>query len=310
MSSASGISEISGKTVALMATFPPRLKSLKRAVASLVAQVDFMIVYLNEYESVPQFLTTNPKIIPVLGTEAMGNLSACGKLYGLQFLTDCYVFTVDDDFEFPPNYVAELKRVIDAFGRNVGVCMHGSVFAPESDWYYSRQVVYPWRCALTEHKVVMLPGSGTFAFHQSAFNPDVDLRAKDLMVDLKMAISAREQGIMILALQRPSEWLRYLGDEGLWEEFLKRRTNHTNEMKRHAPWDMRHYAEIAANVFKRQFGRFDREIARQMNFDSSVTNAILQRKTRLLPRRTVTDYVTRSRHAELALKLQNQAGRK
>jgi hypothetical protein len=310
MSSVSEASEISGKTVALMATFPPRLMSLKRAVASLTAQVDFIIVYLNEYESVPPFLTGDPKIIPVLGSQAMGNLSACGKLYGLRFLTDCYIFTVDDDFAFPPNYTAELKRVIDAFGRNVAVCVHGSVFAPEADWYYSRQLTHPWRCALTEHKLVMLPGSGTFAFHQSGFNPSIDLQAKDLMVDLNFAISAREQGVMILAVQRPAEWLRYLGDQGLWDEFVKRRTNHTKEMKRHAPWDMRRYAEIAENVFKRQFGRFDREIARRMNFDSSITNAILQGKTGLLPRRTDADFVSRAQHAELTLQHQNQAGRK
>jgi hypothetical protein len=310
MSSAPAIRDISGKTVALMATFPPRLQSLKQSVASLLGQVDFVVLYLNEYESVPEFLTGNPKVVPVLGSQAMGNLSACGKLYGMRFLTDCYVFTVDDDFAFPPDYVAESKRVIDAFGRKVAVCIHGSVFAPESDWYYSRQFVYPWRRVLTEHKLVMLPGSGTFAFHQSGFNPSVDLKAKDFMVDLNFAISARQQEIMILAIRRKAEWLRYLGDEGLWQEFVTRRTNHTNEMKRHAPWDMRHYAEIATNVFKRQFGRFDREIARQMNFDSSITNAILQGKTGLLPRRTAADYVARSRHAELALKLQNQAGQK
>jgi hypothetical protein len=310
MSSASEIPEISGKTVALMATFPARLGSLKRAVASLVGQVDAVIVYLNEYEAIPDFLLGSSKIIPVLGAQAMGNLSACGKLYGLRFLTDCYVFTVDDDFEFPANYVAESKKVIDAFGRRVAVCVHGSVFAPETDWYYSRQTIHPWRCALTEHKLVMLPGSGTFAFHQSGFSPEIDLQAKDLMVDLNFAISARRQEIMILSIQRPSEWLRYLGDEGLWDQFVTRRTNHTSEMKRHAPWDLRRYAEIAENVFKRQFGRFDRDIARQMNFDSSVTNAILQGKTGLLRRRTAADYVSRSRHAELALNIQSQAGQK
>ena len=54
-----------------VATMPQRRDALEKAIASLRPQVDRIFVFLNDYESVPEFLTADPKI-EVFGARITG----------------------------------------------------------------------------------------------------------------------------------------------------------------------------------------------------------------------------------------------
>jgi len=241
---------IRGATVGGMATFPGRFDTLQRVVESIAPQLDCLFVYVNEADSIPNFLNI-PNVIPLLGTQYAGNISANGKIFPLQFTEDCAYFSLDDDFIFPSDYVAKMKGLLNEFNSSVTLTVHGSIFAPGAEWYYEKTVVYTARRALSAHKLVTLPGSGTFVFDQSSLKVRYEDFPPEPMVDLKFAILAREQNLPIICVARQEKWLESLAAPGLWEAFLERITHHTRVMRETAPWDFEVMREIYRPLFDR-----------------------------------------------------------
>lgn len=289
---------ISGGTVASMATFPARKTLIPKVVESVLDQVDHLFVYLNDYDSVPSFLEDD-KITAFLSKDCIGDISATGKVYALQFVKDSYFFCLDDDFVFPPDYFASMKQVIDTFNRRVAVCVHGSIFPHGPRYYYERSRMYGWRQALGEHKVVSLIGSGTFGFHQSSFEATFEDFLPNVMVDLRFSILAKDQGVPLLAVRRPSEWIRYLGGVGLWEEFRAKLTHHTDALVENEPWDFLHFSEMVRRVFIEEFGEFSEEAALKYNFDREFTQAALSGVTPASWGRSSVTYRRRRDHLRL-----------
>lgn len=233
-----------GAVVACMASYPARYGSLLSAVASIAPQVDRLFVYANETtEGLPD-LSGLGDIVVLDGREHAGNLSANGKVYPLRFLSDCLVLTVDDDFVYPPDYVARLRETILASEGRCCVTVHGSIFPPSVQWYYERTVVLVSRRALPATQLVTLAGSGTFAFHQATLHCAFEDFLPDVMVDLRFSLLAREQGLPIWCVVRPEGWLAPMANEGLWEAMRTGVTHHTTEARRH-DWSFAHYRAIA-----------------------------------------------------------------
>ena len=271
------IPRIADSTVATLATFPPRRADLAQVIGSLIDQVDHIFVYLNGYDSVPEELEWE-KITAILGKGHEGDLSANGKAVALDYLENCYVLMCDDDFIYPPDYVSKLKEVIDAFGKRVGVSVHGSIFAPSAVYYYERAQIYNWKVQLHEHKVVNLVGSGTFGFHQESLPLRFDAFRPNVMVDLTLSVAAKRRGIPLLAIARPAYWIQHLNTEGLWESFSRRLTHHTIEMIEQGPWSFESAAEAVRNMFLEQFGAFSEERAKATNLDAAFVRAAIRGK--------------------------------
>src|SRR4051794_16563154 len=91
--------------VGRMATYPARSEFLVRAVESIRTQLDELVVVLNEYsrkraKQLPAFENVRYVIPPTDTKDA-------GKFLGENGAGQ-YVFLLDDDLEFPPNYVASM----------------------------------------------------------------------------------------------------------------------------------------------------------------------------------------------------------
>jgi len=115
-------------TVAI-ASQPQRKQGLLNAVAELLPQCDRLCICLNGYDEVPPELPKSKKIITVLANAKTGirDLGCNNKMYWAGDF-DGYYATVDDDIDYPPNYIASLKAKVDKYGRKAICSYHGHVY--------------------------------------------------------------------------------------------------------------------------------------------------------------------------------------
>jgi hypothetical protein len=189
-----------------LASIPDRIHQLFATLLSIIHQVDHIYVYLNNYESIPDFL--DHAKISVYTSETHGDLGAAGKFFKIDDIKTGYYFTIDDDIIYPSDYVERIVSTLQKYKNTVAVCVHGSIFGAPIEWYFERTKVFNMLKGLKQDMFVTLAGSGCLAFYR----PSMQMRFKDyfpeVMCDLKFSIMAREQGIPIISLARPSAWLR------------------------------------------------------------------------------------------------------
>lgn len=285
-----------------MATYPARHATLARVVASLAPQVDRLFIYANETtEGLPK-LDNWANVIVLDSRWYEGNLSANGKVFPIRFLKNCVVFTVDDDFLYPPDYVSRYLNVLDFFHNQCCVTTHGSLFPERPRWYYERCHVFSGVQALNAAQLVTLAGSGTFAFHQAALSLRPDEFLGEIMVDLKLSLAAAERNLPIWCLARPKSWLRPITGEGLWEQYRKRITHHTHEVRKY-DWSFVRYREIALQALERSEHR-----SGAFRIDAELEHAL---KTGVPPtawRRSRVTYTRREQYLTLLEEIDGAAG--
>ena len=239
---------VRGAVVACMASYPARYGSLRQAVASIAPQVDRLFLYANgTTEGLPD-LSGLGDVVVLDGREHAGDLSANGKVYPLRFLRDCLVLTVDDDIVYPPDYAARMRAVLEACDLRCCACVHGSILPPKVGWYYERTRMFAGPRALAATQLVSLAGSGTFAFHQATLRCAFEDFLPQVMVDLRLSLAAREQGLPIWCVARPEGWLAPMENEGLWEVMKAGLTHrHTAEARRH-DWSFARFRAVARDA--------------------------------------------------------------
>ena len=108
-----------------MATFPPRSGNLPQVVDRILPQVDRLNVVFNEYHSVPHKYRNRPGLCPIIPEEDTKDV---GKFY--PDVSDAeYVFLIDDDVEYPKDYITEMVDKFDDLpeGRFLGG-LHTSIY--------------------------------------------------------------------------------------------------------------------------------------------------------------------------------------
>jgi len=112
----------------------------------------------------------------------------------------CWLFTVDDDIAYPPDYVAALETdsLVNVLGIRTMAC-HSSLLAGLSLQYFKQ------------------PG----------------------MADLYLASWCQQQQIPLIAIARHAGWLEQLGDpeaDSLWAEFCEADPAQAALVRAHRPW--------------------------------------------------------------------------
>ncbi|MBQ2262368.1 MAG: glycosyltransferase [Loktanella sp.] len=95
-----------------LATFPARAGILMQTVQSILPQVDKLCICLNQYEDVPTPLAQEPKIETLIPDR---DLKDAGK-FAFEAAADDFVFTIDDDILYPPDYVKTTLQYFDRLG--------------------------------------------------------------------------------------------------------------------------------------------------------------------------------------------------
>lgn len=211
--------------IGCMASFPPRIDSLRVVVEKLLPQLDELRIYLNGYKDVPTFLV-NRKIKTYLGCNELGDIRDNGKFYDTSIESSAYIFTLDDDLEYPEDYVEKLIHHIELFERQYVVGVHGVIF-PETGikTLADRQVFYFKKQA--KSRFVDLLGTGTVAWHSSTLKIDLSEFLSTGMTDVYFADYTHRHQIPLYMVEREEGWLveieRY--ENSLYRESLKFENN-------------------------------------------------------------------------------------
>jgi hypothetical protein len=227
--------------VAFMATFPKRQKHLARAVRSLLPQVDHLFIYMNHYDTIPEYLVDER--ITALPASRMEDLRDIGKFYHMPDVPTGYFFTVDDDIEYPWNYCDTLVRKIEEYDRRAIVGVHGVIFEQPLQRFFSpNRTTFRFQRALDVDAKVNLIGTGTMAFHSSTITLEPSSHLIG-MADIGVAIAAKVNRVDMIAVARPEKWLTPIlvkgqKDHSLWEEFRENDDEQTEILKRHGDWGL------------------------------------------------------------------------
>lgn len=232
-----------------IASFPPREAGLRQVVAAVLPQVDRLYVYLNEYGDIPDFLR-HPRIIVARSQEHDGDLMDNGKFFFLEQMPRGYHFTFDDDIAYPPDYVQRLTLKLQLYRNQAVIGVHGAVFhTPFARFYQDRDVHLFWE-GLAQDKTVHILGSGTLAYHRDALRlAREDFRSTG-MADIWLAITAKQQHVPLIAMQREPGWLRQIpqADEqlSLYARFRDDDTRQTGQILYEGPWEFSAQAQSYA----------------------------------------------------------------
>ena len=189
------------------ASIPQREEGLKQVVHDLLPQCDKMYICLNDYAYIPKFLN-NPKIayIHLLGKDT---ISDHGKFYWDTQITG-YHFTVDDDIDYPADYVQHTVEMIEAYGRKAVVGYHGTDLLLRGGKLLTENKVSIKRLRfgdplLVDRRVFML-GTGVLAYHTNTMRfPYNSLRQGG--TDEQVALHCQQLEIPMVCLAHAEGWL-------------------------------------------------------------------------------------------------------
>lgn len=234
--------------IANLATYPPRAEFLPNVVDAISPQVDQMNIVLNEYDSVPEFLSGYKNVnalVPDHDTKDAG-----------KFFPDCtqaeYVVLIDDDLVYPKDYVAKTVARMRALGpgRYLGG-YHCSIYnrpglrpisiksikatirffvSPHHIARFRRGL--PFGQGMSDAVVVDQVGSGTAIIRGSDIPPYEFMKTSQKFVDVRLARWCVEQGIVRVSLPREESWLRGSDSEGvrfeetIFEDFTQKHHKH------------------------------------------------------------------------------------
>lgn len=242
--------------VANMATFPPRAENLPQVVDRILPQVDRLNIVFNEYDSVPDQCRNRPGLCPIIPEEDTKDV---GKFYPDVSDAD-YVFLIDDDVDYPKDYVTGMVGRFDALpeGRFLGG-LHTSIYRKPKPGLtmqkmrrYMRYHLFPREIAafryilnfgheLEKPIFVDQVGTGSAILRGRDMPPYAYMRGSQKFVDVRLARWCFEQGITPISLPRKSGWLATEPDEH--SIFL----NFTQQHPWHVAREIREYA------FKRRY---------------------------------------------------------
>jgi hypothetical protein len=206
--------------VANLATYPPRRARLPAVVRAVAPQVDRLNVVLNEYDAVPDELPRLDGVVPILPPE---DTKDTGK-----FLPDVTgadeVFLIDDDLDYPPDYVSHTLAELRACGGGrVAGGYHGSIYVRPRIGLSRRKIrryfgygpdrvmesrkSYNFFRGLPRPVIVDQVGTGTAVMRGADMPPFAYMADARMFVDVRLARWCFEQEIPLVCLPRADGWL-------------------------------------------------------------------------------------------------------
>ncbi|MCO5130288.1 MAG: hypothetical protein M9932_06950 [Xanthobacteraceae bacterium] len=193
---------------AAIATYPGRRNLLQETVESLLPQVDYLFVYLNNYRAPPDFLLEHPKIQYTLDTAS--TFRAAAKFFWIERFR-CFWLICDDDIIYPPDYARRMIETLSKYGRSTIIGCHGTVFSPIfSNCYASRIQEYQFERALPSDRRVHMLGSGTMCLHSDtlASGDAANFLGYPTENDEIVAITCLSRNIRQIAIARQAGWIQ------------------------------------------------------------------------------------------------------
>ena len=192
-----------------LATIVGRKDSLKETIASIISQVDKIIVYQNGFKEIYSFLQ-DPKIEVISSFDTGIDMGDAGKFYKIKNYPNHYYFSIDDDLIYPDDYVNSMLKKLQNYHNSLIVTLHGRILKKDAKSYY-KDISENFRCLdeVVEDRFVHFGGTGVMAFHTSSFNMSFDICKAPNMADIWVGLLSRKENIPILVVKHQADWLKY-----------------------------------------------------------------------------------------------------
>jgi len=200
-----------------MATYPGGFDKVGDAVRSLLTQsvpIESLTLHVNGTTRPPN-IPRDPRVSVALSEI---NHADNGKFLHMEGKTGFFL-TVDDDLDYPIDYVEHMVAEIERHGRKAIVGVHGAKlpFGPPLTRWSQYKELRRSHVFTNEHGS-RLPmdvlGTGTVGFHSSLGHPSALQMDSLRMVDLHVAVWARKRKIPMFLIPRRRDWLKEFPDVG------------------------------------------------------------------------------------------------
>ena len=216
--------DVSGNIYAFMATYPGGFQHVGDTIRTLLNQtmpIRKITLHVNSKKRPPRL----PKDARLEVIQSSKNLADNGKFAHLTNI-EGYILTVDDDINYPPDYVEKMVKEVEIHDKKSIVGVHGASlpFGPAlSRWsqYKNQRRSHIFSQEHASRIQVDILGTGTVAFHSSLGFPDGNSMNTLKMVDLHFATWAMKNQIPMQLVPRKRNWLNEFEDieeERIWNQ--------------------------------------------------------------------------------------------
>lgn len=183
------------KKIVGIASLPERKDCLKDTINSLYNQVDKIIVGLNNYKEIPEFLKRD-KIESYLLDNSLGDAA---KFYKVDDYKGHYYFACDDDLIYKKNFIERLM-MSESF-----VCgVHGSIIKHPCNNYYKDRIVLHSLSALENDTEVDVIGTGCCKIDLEVLNLSLSDFKTPNKADIYLSNICKEQNVKMVSVSRKS----------------------------------------------------------------------------------------------------------
>jgi hypothetical protein len=186
---------------ATMATTAERTDEAFAVARAIVPQVDRLVIAVNNCTRQPE-----PSLDGLTWLVGFGDLGDNAKF--LPSVVKGWHFTIDDDLNYPPDYVARTLRQAE-FTEGV-VSWHGAIVRPPIESYYRDKLGFHCLGAVDKDQLVHIPGTGVMAYRVEqclGFSPDQ--MPVPYMADIWVGIRCQKMGIPVTVLAHESGWITH-----------------------------------------------------------------------------------------------------
>src|SRR6056297_8425 len=211
--------------IANLATFPARERNWHRVLTSIAHQVDRVNVIFNEASAVPEIVAEFPNVHGIVPTN---DLKDTGKFFP-EVSKDDWVFTIDDDIIYPPDYV---RRSIAALNETkLGLAVggyHGSIYQKprylksrflqglikgDGNYIVNRRRIFGFSFAQDASIIVDQLGTGATFMTGEAYPAFSKVAFGQRFIDVAAAKYWFDEGIPLVCLKRPENWIQAMSAE-------------------------------------------------------------------------------------------------
>jgi hypothetical protein len=217
------------RTIGALATVPRREGYLERVIAAVRPQVDTLCVYLNGYSEVPSFVAANADefiLDPV-------NNGAERKLHWASLFDGVYL-SLDDDFDYPPDYVSRMVAEVKRWGGLAVTVAHGRTYQgePTSVHQVSPGSVGMYYRRVPEGRWVNHGSTGLMALDTTRVRPPQEWQHRN-MADMQFAVWCQRSKVPMRLIEHEAHWIDTfcpLDPDGIYKSSQREGHRRRNEM--------------------------------------------------------------------------------
>jgi hypothetical protein len=224
-------------TLVAVATGAHRVDMLPASLGSLRKQCDLLRVFLNGHETVPQCVLDLADTYELSATDE----GADAKFHWAHEHDGIYL-SCDDDFIYPPDYVARMASNVERFGGRALVTAHGRTYPPHpvnaADQLLGRSATLT--CRVPHGRWVNHAGTGVLAWDASLIKVPLSYPVKN-RTDVQLSAWANTEGIPIWVVPHNPHWLRPIpnrGDSVSKQSRLERHATKNALLSQHPEWKL------------------------------------------------------------------------